>query len=75
MTKYKKNQITLQIRCSISMAKNILNRLYGNGTINRSQYQYKLSKIDKKAAELEQKKAKKTEILLKKVFTTKKSVL
>lgn len=72
MTKYKKNQITLQIRCSIPMAKNILNRLYGNGTINRAQYQHKLSQIDKTAAELEQKKSRKMEILLKKVFTSKK---
>ena len=69
---YKKNQITLQVRVSPKRAKFILDWLYGCGNISREQYQHKLSKIDKIALKQEKEKHKKMEILLKKVFTTKK---
>lgn len=72
MTKYRKNNITLQLRIPIKTAVTILGRLYGCGVLNRSQYYHKLSQIDKAAAELERKKDEKIEKLLKKVFTTKK---
>lgn len=72
MQKYKKGNITLEIRVPVKTAISILGRLYGSGILTRSQYQHKLSKIDKIAAKKEKEKSKKTEILLKKVFTTKK---
>ena len=72
MAKYRKNNITLQLRVPVKTAITILGRLYGCGLLTRSQYQHKLSQIDKTTAEKEQKKSKRTEILLKKVFTTKK---
>ena len=75
MNKYRKNNITLQIRVPIKTAISILGRLYGCGLLTRSQYQHKLSRIDKIAAEKEKEKSKKTEILLKKIFTTKKTML
>lgn len=72
MSKYKKNNITLELRVPVKTAISILGRLYGSGILTRSQYNSKLSKIDKAAAELEAKKSRKMDILLKKVFTTKK---
>lgn len=72
MNKYRKNNITLQLRVPVKTAITILGRLYGCGLLTRSQYQHKLSQIDKATAEKERKKSKRTEILLKKVFTTKK---
>jgi len=72
MAKYHKNNITLQLRVPIQTAISILGRLYGSGIIDRSQYYQKLRKIDKLAIEKEKEKNRKMEILLKKVFTTKK---
>lgn len=75
MTKYHKNNITLQLRVPIQTAISILGRLYGSGIINRAQYYQKLRKIDKLALEKEQEKDRKMEFLLKKVFTKPKRVL
>lgn len=72
MAKYHKNNITLQLRVPIQTAISILGRLYGSGIIDRSQYYQKLRKIDKLTIEKEKEKNRKMEILLKKVFTTKK---
>ena len=68
MSKYRKGQITLQIRVPIQMAISLLGRLYGSGVITKAQYLRKLAQVDTAAAQAEQKKNEKMEKLLKKIL-------
>ena len=68
MSKYRKGQITLQIRVPIQMAISLLGRLYGSGVITKAQYLHKLAQVDTAAAQAEQKKDEKMEKLLKKIL-------
>lgn len=68
MSKYRKGQITLQIRVPIQMAISLLGRLYGSGVITKAQYLRKLAQVDTAAAQAEQKKDEKMEKLLKKIL-------
>jgi len=69
MQKYKKGNITLEVRVPKKTAISILGRLYGSGILTRSQYQHKISQIDKQFAKKEQKKQEKMYQILSKILT------
>ena len=50
MRKYKKGNITLQIRVPVSFAVSVLGRLYGMGLLSREEYMAKLEKISQQEA-------------------------
>ena len=66
MNKYKKGQITLQIRVPIKIAVSILGRLFGCGVLTREQYQKKLEQVDKESADKEKRKLEKLARILEK---------
>lgn len=68
MKKYKKNNITLQIRVPIKVAISILGRIYGSGVISREQYLEKLESVSKMEAEKEKKKMEKMDKMFDKVL-------
>lgn len=65
MRKYKKDNITLQLRVPVDFAISIIGRLYGRGLISRENYMAKLKKISQMEAVKEQKKSEKLERILK----------
>ena len=67
MDKYKKNNITVELRVPIKTAISIIGRLYGSGVLSRTQYYNKLAQIDKKAAKIEQQKIEKMDKILSKI--------
>ena len=67
MNKYKKGNITLELRVPIKTAISLIGRLYGSGILSRTQYYRKLSQIDKKSAILEQQKIEKMDKILSKI--------
>ena len=78
MGKYKKNNITLQIRVPADFAISILGRLYGKGWLTRKQYLDKIASISKEKMEQEKQKSEKLNQLIKnaekKSFFNKKDV-
>lgn len=68
MQKYKKGNITLQIRVPIKMAISILGRLYGCGVLTREQYLKKLKNVSEKKVEEEKNRMKKMDKILNQVL-------
>lgn len=78
MGRYKKNNITLQIRVPADFAISILGRLYGKGWLTYEQYLSRVANISKEKAEKEKQKSEKLNLLIKKAeknrFFNKKEV-
>ena len=66
MKKYKKGNITLQIRVPVSFAVSILGRLYGMGLLSRGEYMSKLEKISQQEAERQEYKTRRLSNLIEK---------
>lgn len=64
--KYRKNNITLQLRVPVSFAVSILGRLYGMGMLTKAEYMAKLDKVSHLEAEKERHKNERLARLVKK---------
>ena len=64
--KYKKGNITFQIRIPVALAISLLGRMYGMGLLTRAEYLAKLEKVSRLDAEKERNKSKRLSRLLEK---------
>lgn len=64
--KYRKDNITFQIRIPVALAISLLGRMYGMGLLTRAEYLAKLEKVSRLDAEKERNKNKRLSRLLEK---------
>lgn len=64
--RYRKNNITLQLRVPVALAISLLGRLYGMGLLTKKDYLARLDKVSHLEAEKERNKSKKLAQLIKK---------